>query len=254
MQRTLYLDIETIPGQDPAVMDALRADAAIDKAAVKAPSNYKDEAKIAEFIAAKHAEIDAEVDAKWRKTSFDGAYGQLAVIGAAMESGEPVTFWGDAWNQPVYESQILGNFAAWLDSQIARNEALTTIIVGHYVSDFDLRFIRQRCIMVGVRPHAVIARACEAKPWETDKVYDTMVQWAGVKGSIGLDRLCRAMGLPGKGDIDGSKVWDYVRDGRIAEVAAYCADDVKRARAVHRRMTFADIAINAARDTAPMAA
>ena len=51
----IYLDIETIPGQQPAVREALAADAAIEKAAVRAPSNYKDETKIAEYIAAKHA-------------------------------------------------------------------------------------------------------------------------------------------------------------------------------------------------------
>ena len=35
------------------------------------------------------------------------------------------------------------------------------------------------------------------------------------------------MGLPGKPDgIDGSEVEKYVREGRIAEVAAYCETDV----------------------------
>ena len=55
---------------------------------------------------------------------------------------------------------------------------------------------------------------------------------------ISLDKLCKALGLPGKGEIDGSKVWDYVRDGRIAEVADYCADDVRKVWAVYQRMTF----------------
>jgi 3'-5' exonuclease len=42
-----------------------------------------------------------------------------------------------------------------------------------------------------------------------------------------LHELCRVMGLPGKPDgIDGSEVEKYVREGRIAEVAAYCETDV----------------------------
>lgn len=75
----IYLDIETIPGQSPTVRDALSASAALEKADVRAPSNYKDETKIAEYIAAKHAEIDSAADEKWRKTALDGAYGQNVV-------------------------------------------------------------------------------------------------------------------------------------------------------------------------------
>ena len=42
-----------------------------------------------------------------------------------------------------------------------------------------------------------------------------------------LHELCRVMGLPGKPDgIDGAEVEKYVREGRIAEVAAYCETDV----------------------------
>lgn len=42
-----------------------------------------------------------------------------------------------------------------------------------------------------------------------------------------LHELWRVMGLPGKPDgIDGSEVEKYVREGRIAEVAAYCETDV----------------------------
>jgi len=35
-------------------------------------------------------------------------------------------------------------------------------------------------------------------------------------------------------------VWDFVADGRIAEVAEYCKGDVERVRAVFRRLIFAE--------------
>ena len=42
-----------------------------------------------------------------------------------------------------------------------------------------------------------------------------------------LHELCRVMGLPGKpDDIGGADVERYCREGRIAEVAAYCETDV----------------------------
>lgn len=110
---------------------------------------------------------------------------------------------------------------------------ITPVVVAHH-AQFDLRYVWQRAIILGVPvpswwPH-------DAKAWDTTRVQDTMLLWAGVGQRIGLDRLCRALGIAGKGDIDGSKVWDAVRDGRIAEVAEYCGDDVERLRAVHRRI------------------
>lgn len=235
----LYIDIETIPGQAAHVLDALRADAEAEKAACKAPANYKDPEKIAANIAEQHAAIDAALDEKWRKTSFDGAFGQVVCVSFAVDDAEPVCVFTAAWEHADNEKYILGLLGDAIHDAIRPNMELAIQVVGHNVSAFDLRFLVQRSIINGIRPHPILARAAKAKPWEEDKVYDTMVQWAGVGNRISLDKLCRALDIDGKGEIDGSKVWDYVRDGRIAEVAAYCADDVRRVRYVHRRMTFA---------------
>lgn len=108
------------------------------------------------------------------------------------------------------------------------------VVVAHH-AQFDVRFVWQRAIILGVKvpawwPH-------DAKPWDTDRVQDTMTGWAGHGNRIGLDRLCRALGIAGKGDIDGSKVWDAVLAGRINDVCQYCDDDVERLRKVHQRIT-----------------
>lgn len=230
MLRHLYLDIETIPSQRADVRDMI-ADT------IKPPGTYKKAETIAEW---EKNDEPAAIEESLRKTSLDGAFGQIVVIGAAIDDGEPVALYGENWQEGYCEQTILSSFNGWLSKSIQPSEELSTVIVGHYVSEFDLRFIRHRSIINGVRPHKVIARACEAKPWETDKVYDTMVQWSGVKDRISLDKLCLALGIPGKGDMDGSKVWDAVLNGRIADVAAYCADDVRKVREVHKRMTFAE--------------
>ena len=84
----------------------------------------------------------------------------------------------------------------------------------------------------------------KAKPWD-DSVFDTMTAWAGVGNRVSLAKLCKVFDLDAKGteigdEIDGSKVWDFVREGRIEDVAKYCGGDVVRTRAIHKRLTFGE--------------
>lgn len=96
MDHNLYIDIETIPAQRPDVIAEIRASqeaklvAEIDS--LKAPSNYGTEAA-AKWVSAKtealRASFDADVDEAYRKTGLDGAYGQICVIGWAINCGPP---------------------------------------------------------------------------------------------------------------------------------------------------------------------
>lgn len=228
MEQYLYLDIETIPGQAPGLRDEIAK-------TITAPGNYKKPESIGEWERENKPSL---VDEAWRKTGLDGAFGQIVVASFAVGDAEPVTACIAEWSADDAEARLLAELHASLPQHVRRSDELALSVVGHNVADFDLRFIVQRSIVRGIRPHPVLARAAQAKPWESDKVYDTMVQWAGAKNRISLDKLCLALGLPGKGEIDGSKVWGYVRAGKIAEVAAYCEDDVRKVRDIHRRMTF----------------
>ena len=66
-----------------------------------------------------------------------------------------------------------------------------------------------------------------------------MTAFAGARGTIGMDRLCLALGMDGKGDIDGSMVADLWSQGEFEKIASYCRDDVLRTREIHRRMMIA---------------
>lgn len=251
MQEHLTIDIETIPAQRPDVLEEIRdgkqsaLDAAI--AAIKPPGNYKKQETIDEWMATEAPRMeqglrdafDADVDAAYRKTGLDGAYGQICVIGFAVDNGKPQTVWSPDWQSPTCETELLEDFYIALGDVIAPAWDRTITVIGHNVASFDLRFMVQRSIVRGIRPHGVISRAAQAKPWESDKVFDTMVQWAGVGNRISLDKLCKALGIQSpKGDIAGATVWDAVKAGRIAEVAEYCARDVEATREVFRRLTF----------------
>jgi hypothetical protein len=220
----LYLDIETLPTDRADVREYIAA-------SVTHPGNISKAETIAKW---NEESRPAAVEEAVAKTGLDGSFGRVCVIGWALgDSG--VTAIHSADDEPL----ILQEFAHWLDG-IPLTEQYTTCVIGHNVSVFDLRFLTQRFIVNGVKPPLVIQRAAQAKPWEAEKVFDTMVQWAGVGNRISLEKLCLALSIPTpKTDLDGSKVAAYVAAGRIEEVAAYCVGDVEATRAAHRRMTFA---------------
>jgi len=226
MIKTIYLDIETIPTQ----RDDVRAFIA---KSVTHPGNIKKADSIAAW---NENEKPAAVEEAVSKTGLDGAFGQVVCVGMDLrDDGEPLVISG------LSEADVLRAVNEAMKAEFEASDALSTTIVGHNVSSFDLRFLVQRYIVNGIKPHHIIARAAQAKPWESEKVYDTMVQFAGVGNRISLDKLCLALGLPGKGDITGADVWPMVQAGRLQEVADYCADDVRKTRAVFKRMTFAEL-------------
>lgn len=233
----IYLDIETIPGQSAAVKAAIQADIDQQKAELTAPGNYKDPAKIAAYLADKRDELDAKGDELWRKTSFQGDRGEVVCIAWAVDDG-PVTVSYRGLGED--EGRILLDFFATFTGG---NRHRGPTFIGHNVRDFDLRFLFQRAVILGIRPSIRLPH--DSRPG-SDAVFDTMTAWAGWGGRISLDRLCQALGIPTKGseldgeEIDGAKVWDYVQAGRIEAVATYCRADVERVRAVHHRMTFVE--------------
>ena len=236
----IYIDIETIPAQNPAIRQQLEADAMAEKALIKAPANYKDEAKIAEYIAAKSAEIDADIETRWRKTALDGAYGQIVACAMACDDGRIESA------SDINEREMLD----WINNMVAgmtQGDPLPVlqgyqlpVFIGHNITGFDLKFIFQRMVIHQIKPHKNIPFF--AKPWD-NCIFDTMVKWAGVGNRVSLNKLCKVLGGDVKGseigeEIDGSKVWDFVKAGRLDDVETYCAGDVSRVRTIHKLMTF----------------
>lgn len=242
-QVNIYLDIETLPGNSAELMEALRADAQKEKDAIRAPSNYKDEAKISEYIAAKHAEIDAGIEAKRLKTSFDGMFGSIACICYAIDDGE--VFSVDS-NTCGSEKAMLESFYSHVFDQtsIAYNGGVAEMdvtFVGHNVAAFDLPFLKHRSVILGVKPPKAVAKAFSAKAWDKC-IADTMLMWSQDREKrVSMDKLCKALGIPGKNGFDGSMVADtWPKEPQI--VIDYCKADVERTRAMFRRMAFLEAA------------
>lgn len=226
----LFLDIETVPGQAPGLREELAT-------SVRPPATLKKPESIAAW---ERDDKPAAIEEAWLKTSFDGTYGQLCVVGVAVGESDPSMFAvGDLSTDA--ERKMLSEVYTHLQRAYSGTSGSKPVLVGHNLVSFDLPFLWRRSVVLGVKPPFWWPR--NVKPW-TDAVYDTMTQWAGDRGTIGLDRLCRALGLAGKGDgPTGADVWPMVQAGRIGEVVTYCAADIERTRAIWRRLTFSSEAL-----------
>lgn len=218
----LFLDIESLPTDN----DQVKAEIA---ASITPPGNISKADTIAAWEAEKKPALVTEAVAK---TSFDGARGRICSIAWAW-NGEPVTCTLLVDN----EAEFLSRAFSLMEIDRPKYDGFhQTRIVGHYVADFDLRFIWQRAFILGVKVPTWLPRS--PKPWDKE-VFDTMVQFAGAKGSISLDNLCKAMGIEGKTGVDGSMVAGMWERGEHQEVGAYNMDDVDRVRNIYRKMQIA---------------
>lgn len=213
----LYLDIETLPTNDGFVMAEIED-------GIKPPANISKAETLDKWDAESKPALVKEAIGK---TALSGAWGSICCISFA---------WGDS--EPVGLVRGEAGEGAMLTDAFAKMQAIKPqfglcAIVGHNVANFDIRFIWQRCFVLGVRVPGWFPR--DPKPWSRE-VNDTMTMWSGQRDFISLDKLCRAMGLRGKGNMNGGDVAQAWAEGRFDDIKAYCQGDVERVRAVHRKM------------------
>lgn len=213
--RTITLDIETCPDMRAGAEEAARS-------RISAPSNYKDPEKIAAYVAEKGAEA-------WRKTSLDGTYGEILMIGYAFGDDEPQVLRRTLESGSEGERYLLATF--W--DKVMEWAPPLPLWVGQRVGWFDLKFLFQRSVIHRVRPTRKIRP--DMQPWGQD-VFDVSYAWTGERsGGIKLDALAEALGLPSPKDImDGSEVYDAALAGEYNAIAEYCAGDVRTAREIYK--------------------
>lgn len=260
----IYADTETGPSQDPAIIEHIRSGVEADvgekvaalqekKLNIKVPGTYKKEESIAAYVEEKKAEIDADIqgaiqsgieafDEAWRKTSLDGAFGQVMTCSLGFGNDFPIGLYGEDWQAGDYEVRLLQRINETVEAHTGRH--MGQRLIGHNINGFDRKFLRQRGIIRQVRMHPIFTK--EVKPWENDLVQDTMTMWTGdPRGGVKLDKLCLVLGIDTKGtELDaedagftgGPMVWDYIRAGKIAKVSRYCDFDVIRCRSVWHRL------------------
>lgn len=208
----LYLDIETIGTDDAGLVAEITA-------AITPPKTMSKAETIAKWEAEEKPGLIKEAIGK---TAFDGGLGRIVCIGYALDDGSIQTLTeGTEW-------KVLDDFflaTAHLDG---------LQVVGHNVG-WDIRFLWQRAVVHGMTRPRWLRAAAKAKPWDIE---DTMLLWNPERDrKVSLDKLCKVLGVQTpKTDLDGSKVWAAFQEGRVSEIATYCAGDVAAMRACHQRM------------------
>ncbi len=216
----VYFDIETIPAQDDAALERAYA-------GVKPPANIKKPESIEKWM---NENAEAAAIEALGKTSFDGGRGHVCTIAWAIEDGEIMSA---HVNDLDNESYAISMF---FDAVRSQSRA---VLVGHNILGFDIPFLTKRAVVLGVKLPFSSSWPRDPKPWEKS-CQDTMIMWAGGRGTVSMNDLCDIFGIPGKGDgMHGSEVAQAWADGRHDEIAEYCREDVMRTREMHRRFIAA---------------
>lgn len=95
----IYIDIETIPTQNSDFQAYVCEN-------LKPPANYKNQETIDKWLEENKGEAI-------HKTALDGAFGEIVVIGVAINDEPPVLFYREDW-QSTAESQVHEPVASWL--------------------------------------------------------------------------------------------------------------------------------------------
>jgi len=213
----LTFDLETLPTNDPAIIDELAK-------GIKPPATHKKQETIDAWMIENKESALKELVAK---TSFDGALGRIACIAWSIDD-EPVCVSGDEQSEP----ESIKAFYSFIES-----ECENVTFCGHNIAGFDLPFLKHRSIIHGLKPPKSLLQAMNAKPWDSC-IADTMLMWSSdSQKRASMDKLCKALGIQGKEGFDGSMVAETwpVDPQKVIE---YCKDDVRRTIEIYNRITF----------------
>jgi DNA polymerase elongation subunit (family B) len=158
------------------------------------------------------------------KGALDGMTGRVVCVAMLIDDGKTtieVAFAGDD------ERRLITEF--W------RTVAPGDVIVGHNVLEFDVRFLRQRSWILGIRP----SRTLDTRKYYSKDVIDTLQLWTnwGNKTGVTLDALGAALGCGAKTG-SGASVAEWWADRDLENIKSYCMADVRLAYRIYCRLTY----------------
>lgn len=224
----LYVDIETINSLEVPDISEL-----------KIPGTLKKPESIAAWWA--DPERQDDLDKLHHKTSTDPYAGRIFCVAWALNNDPVQVLWNDDEETLLREWQDW--FASIKDISPRRYQTFgaSMTLVGYNIKNFDNPYIKLRAMKYKL---PLLNRIMPPRKYAN--TMDDMMELGLVTTRmtadkyVSQDKLARFFGLPGKGDIDGSMVWSYYKQGRKQEIADYCKDDVEQCRELHKIMVEPD--------------
>lgn len=165
-------------------------------------------------------EVRAEMGDKFPKLIYHSIVCIGALVAHRQEEHWEVSAVGAPNVGERSEKEIISGF-------VNRIADLTPQLVTFNGSSFDLPVLRYRAMVCGVTAPGLALRPYFNRYTEDAIDLCDVLASFSPQNKASLHELCRVMGIPGKPDgISGADVEKYYREGRIAEVAAYCETDV----------------------------
>ena len=221
----LFVDIETIPTAEEALIREISE-------SIQPPKTMSKAETIAKWEAEDKPRL---IDEAVAKTSLDGTYGRVCCISYAF---------GDAPVEGIIdrdEKKVLSQFFKVCTAGAVDPNTKTpvgAIVIGHNVASFDLRFLWQRAIINKIQPPKCLP--WDGKPWG-DRIADTMYLWNPDKDKrISLHKLCLALGIPSpkESGITGADIARFWAQRKYEEILTYAQADVTATRECYRRMSI----------------
>ena len=206
----IFLDIET----EPLPLATLQRN----MPKFSAPSNWKDEAKIAENI--------AKQERGWiAMAALSPMTGRVLAVGVGLEDAVFLIECQD-------ESELLRR--TW--GAITDHGAYTEPVAGWNLLGFDLPFLVKRSWICGVPVPKTTLETYKGRSYFNPQFQDLMLKWGMGERYSKLDDVLTALGLENKRDLDGKLFYELYRNGQEAEALAYLERDVTALRDIHNRI------------------
>lgn len=199
----LFIDIETVPcGEMPCLDD------------IKAPANYKDEAKILEWKKANQLEV-------YKKQALDSMKGQIICIGYALDDDDPTTI--EEHNEELILRLLLHDL-------LYRDWSIH-MLVGWNIINFDIPWLWRKAIQYNLPDLRRIL------PHGNPKLcIDLMKVWAAnYKDYVSLSDCAKFLGIEHDGG-NGSEIYDLWQAGDLDAIAEHCKRDIITTREIYRRI------------------
>ena len=219
MTTTLVFDIETVPD-----LDGARRILGLDTADDDAVWNTLRTLRRAE-----------------KNTEFQPAHLQkIVAISCVLRTGDALRCWSIG-DEDADEAELIQKFFNGVDKY-------KPTLVSWNGGGFDLPVLNYRGLINGSRAQAYWDNGHfdrEAKwnnylkryEFKHTDLMDVLALYTG-RQNAPLNEIALLLGLPGKLGMDGSKVFDAYRAGKLAEIRAYCETDVMNTWLVYLRFQF----------------